>query len=242
METNELVIEGIVLKSVTYGENDAIISCLYKDGIIVFKARGVKKITSKNASSCLVYALSEFTLEKKGNNYFLLKGKLLSSNFKLYDDLSFMTCLGLVSESILNFLDNTNSMFESLQKMLEAINNGFDIFTLTAINLAKIIKESGYGLEVNQCVRCGSKKNISSISFFEGGFVCTNCLRSFEQNFSSEYLKTIRYIFNVDIDNYFHYQLDNKIAIDIIKKLMEYLKNQYDYKKLVFYELFDQTY
>ena len=69
MMNNELVVSGIVIKSIPYGENDAIISCLSADGIITFKARGILKPSSKNMSSCLMYAYSEFTLEeKKGNN------------------------------------------------------------------------------------------------------------------------------------------------------------------------------
>ena len=106
MTNNELVIHGYVLRSVDYQENDAIVTVLYESGVISFKAKGIKKLTSKNRSSCLLYAESEFVLEKsKNNNYILIKGNLISSNFNLYSSIENMTCLGLIGGAILNFLD-----------------------------------------------------------------------------------------------------------------------------------------
>ena len=99
---NEITIHCFVLKQVEYGESDAIVSVLTENGVIVFKARGILKLTSKNRSSCLLYSESEFTLDCNNNDYRILtKGKLITSNFKLYDSLENMTCLGLVSEAIL---------------------------------------------------------------------------------------------------------------------------------------------
>ncbi len=51
MMNNEVVVNGIVIKQVPYGENDAIITCLSENGIVAFKARGVLKPSSK---ICLV--------------------------------------------------------------------------------------------------------------------------------------------------------------------------------------------
>ena len=47
MMNKEVVISGIVIKSIPYGENDAIISVLTKDGVVTFKARGILKPSSK---------------------------------------------------------------------------------------------------------------------------------------------------------------------------------------------------
>ena len=242
---NEEVILGYVLKSTPYKEKDAIINVLSEDGIHTFKAKGVLNPASKNASSCLLYSYSEFTVQKSkySSHLALLKGKNLDSNYKLYDSLDYMCCIGLIVEAILNFLDNPSTfIFESLKTTFKGLNEGFDIFTLTAIMLAKIILETGYGLETSNCVKCGSKTKIVSFSYEEGGFICLKCLSSNVNKDNNDYLKSIRYIFMVDIDNYFHYTLNKKIAIRIIKELMEYIKNQFDFKKLGFYELFLQSY
>ena len=242
MMNKEVVISGIVIKSIPYGENDAIISVLTNDGVVTFKARGILKPSSKNMASCLMYAHSEFTLEEKKSNNYLTKAKLISSNYRLYENLEYMTCLGLISECINVFLDDKTSkiIFDSFLLLLKGINDDFDIYTLTLINLAKIVKESGYGIDVNSCIRCGDKKGIVSINLNEGGFICKKCFTSSEEIKSTTYLKTVRYIFNVDLDNYFHYQLNKSVAISLIREYIYYLQECFGYKKLKFFELFDQ--
>ena len=58
-------IEGIVIRQVQYKEKDAMVSVLTKDGTVSFLARCILSPTSKNASSCLLFAYSNFTLNSK---------------------------------------------------------------------------------------------------------------------------------------------------------------------------------
>ena len=61
MSRNEKSINGIVLKQIDYKDNDAIINVLSSDGKIYgFYARGVKKITSKNANATMAFGYSHF--------------------------------------------------------------------------------------------------------------------------------------------------------------------------------------
>ena len=242
MMNSEKVYEGIVIKSVPYSENDAIITILTSEGLVIFKARGALKTTSKFMSGCLLYAYSEFTLEEKTNHQYLTKIKLISSNYKLYENLEYTTCLGLISETINYFLDVkfSRNIFDGFMMLFKAINEGFDIYTITLINLAKIVIESGYGLNVNECVRCHNKKSIVSFSYLDGGFICKKCINHNEEVKSTTYLKTMRYIFNVTLDNYMHYALDKKSIVIIVDELMEYLKESFGYKNLKFYQLFKE--
>ena len=241
----EIVIHGFVLKQVEYGENDAIVSVLTESGIVVFKARGVLKLTSKNRSSCLLYSESEFTLDCSKNDYRVLtKGKLITSNFKLYDSLENMTCLGLISEAILLFLGNETSemIYRSFKALITAINNDFDVLTLTLICLANIIKETGYNLDLSRCIRCNKTSQIVFVDFANGGFVCSRCINNYEDVQNTEYLKSIRYVFMVTEDNYFHYELNKIYSVRLINELIVYLQNQFDYKKLYFFDLFKSTF
>lgn len=241
--SEELVVEGIVIKNIQYRDYDGIITCISEKGLITFLANGILKLQSKNASSCLLYSKSEFTLEKKNEKLFLTKGKLINSNFKLYESLDNMCCLGIVSECILNFLDDPGEIiYNSLSKMLEGLNQGFDVFTLCAICLSKIIQQSGYGLEISHCVKCGSKTKIVSLDYAEGGFICQKCVKSINEVDKIEYLKSVRYTFMVDIDNFFHFTLNKTIAIRLIKEYVSYLLDQFGYKKMGFFELFNQSY
>lgn len=245
MINKEIVKTGFVLKNVVYGESDGIVTILTEDGLVTFKARGINKLTSKNKASCLLYSKSEFTLEESKKNYLVLtKGKLISSNYELYSSLDYMVCLGVVSESITSFLDSNTSkeIYNLFQAMTECLTNHFDIFTITAIFLAKITIEAGYGLDISRCVRCSNRDKIVFMSYNDGGFVCKRCLNPHEEVQSSEYLKSIRYTFMVTEDNYFHYELKREISLKLIREYIRYLQEAFGFKKLNFFELFDQTY
>lgn len=85
-------ITGIVLRINAYKEKDAMVLVLSENGTISFLARGVLSLTSKNASSVLLYAQSVFTLSSKGNNLTLTQGKLISSFSSMYESLEKNEC------------------------------------------------------------------------------------------------------------------------------------------------------
>ena len=75
------IYQGIILKVVPYKESDAIITLLNKEeGLISFKARGIFKINSKNASSLQLYTIGEYKLESKLD----YSNKTLSSSSIIY--------------------------------------------------------------------------------------------------------------------------------------------------------------
>lgn len=242
--SEEIVFRGIVLRNTPYGESDGIVSCLTEQGIVTFKARGILKLTSRHAAACLLYAFSEFTLEEKKQRRYLVKSQLIESNYRLYESLESMCCLGLVAEAVLTFLDAGTSVeiFRSFRKLLEGMNQGFDLLTLSAICLAKITVEAGYGPEVNACIRCGGKTKIVSFRPDEGGFICAGCLKGGEPAETPGYLKSARYIFNVPKERYLSHALDREISVRLIRELILNLQNQFGYRKLGFFDLFSQTF
>ena len=231
-------IEGIVIRQVQYKEKDAMISVLTKDGTVSFLARGILNPTSKNASSCLLFAYSNFTLNSKQVKLTLTQGKLIKSYYHLYESLEKMASIQLVCELIIKCLDEDNgSIYPYLQNMLELLSTNFDSKTLTLICIAHIVKESGYALEYDECVKCGNKKNIVSYSLSEGGFLCYKCIGN-NIALSIEHLKSYRYIFKVDSNNMDHYVIHNKICIDLINKLCAYLSECFSIKEIKAQEIY----
>ena len=231
-------IEGIVIRQVQYKEKDAMVSVLTKDGTVSFLARGILSPTSKNASSCLLFAHSNFTLNSKQDKLTLTHGKLIESYYHLYESLEKMAAVQLVSELIIKCLDEDNgSIYPYLKRMLELLSEGYDSKTLTLITIAHIIKESGYGLEYDECVVCGSKKNIVSYSFSQGGFLCYKCIGN-NLVLSPEHLKSYRYIFKVDENNMDHYQINSKICLELINKLCSYLCECFSIKEIKAQEIY----
>ncbi len=231
-------IEGIVIRQVQYKEKDAMISVLTKDGTVSFLARGILNPTSKNASSCLLFAYSNFTLNSRQDKLTLTQGKLIKSYYHLYESLEKMAAIQLVCELIIKCLDEDNgNIYPYLRNMLENLSEDYDSKTLTLICIAHILKESGYALEYDECVKCGNKKNIVSYSFNEGGFLCYHCIGK-NNPLSSEHLKTFRYIFKVDENMMNHYQLNAKITLELINKLCTYLCSCFSIKEIKAQEIY----
>ena len=137
-------IEGIVIRQVQYKEKDAMVSVLTKDGTVSFLARGILNPTSKNASSCLLFAYSNFTLNSRQDKLTLTQGKLIKSYYHLYESLEKMASIQLVSELIIKCLDEENgSIFPYVLRLLDNLSNKYDSRTLVLITIASIIKESG---------------------------------------------------------------------------------------------------
>ena len=118
------------------------------------------------------------------------------------------------------------------------LSNKFDSRTLILITIASIIKESGYALEFDECVKCGSKKDIVSYSFLEGGFICIKCLKNHHEVKSPISLKTYRYIFKVGPEMMNHYELNIKVSTEMIISLCEYLKSCFALKEIKALEIY----
>ena len=75
-------VKGLVLRSIRYGESDKLITALTEEGIVFFKARGIRSITSKNAAGCAAFVYSEFMLDQRGDKCYLRKALPLYSTIR----------------------------------------------------------------------------------------------------------------------------------------------------------------
>ncbi len=234
----EIEIEGIVLSQTPYKEKDSMINVLTYKGRVGFYARGILSLSSKNASSCLLYSHSRFILSSRGENLTLRKGELISSFYNLYESIESMTLLGLISEVILKIVDEDDGrIYPIYLRILNLLKDGFDKLTLLAIFLAKIINYSGYALNYSSCVLCGSKKGIVGVDYNQGGFICAKCYQEINSQ-NNLYLKSFRYIFMVDLIDYDKVVLNKSIALKLIKELLDYLKDKFQLRKFNAEELF----
>ena len=80
---------GFVCKKVNFKDNDAIFSVISENKKEVFKARGISKITSKNAASCNFFMISEFVTASKteNSNQTLKQSSIIKMYKKPYEDL-----------------------------------------------------------------------------------------------------------------------------------------------------------
>ena len=229
--------EGIVIRRTSYKEGSAMISVLTKDRIRSFLAKGVLKITSKNAPSVNLFTKSRFQTFNGEEGDFLRVGEVISSFPNITKSFEKLAILDFISE-MTNSLIGTNDakdVYEFLNKTLECLNGEFSPLTALLLYFAKVMKASGYALDVDSCAICHKKTQISAISYKDGGFICQNCFdASIHVKTDPRKLKILRYIFKVDIDNFTKVAFSNEECKEIIFELCDFLNfvSQIEFKSL----------
>ena len=169
----------IVLSLNPIKEKDVLINAISEDSYLTFKAHGVLSPTSKNASINNVLAMGDVVITQNKTGTHSLKE--CSLNFIpdfTSSNLTYLTVIQLLYESTNKMLEDEEKYlaFPYLEKALLALQKGEKPLFIAVAYLAKLIKLSGSSFEINRCVVCGSKQNITGFSFIEGGYICKNCI------------------------------------------------------------------
>jgi DNA repair protein RecO (recombination protein O) len=169
-------VEGIVLRSMDYGESNRIIAIYTRhNGKISVMVRGAKKMNSKLAS------VTQFVIYKTSSMGTLNQGEPYDSHRKLREDLHMSAYSAYVVELIDRIVPESESneiMFEQLKASLEAIETGKEAAIVLHIMEMKMLAVAGYLPQLDACVSCGSDQGEMSISIAQGGVLCSNCRRN----------------------------------------------------------------
>ena len=224
----------IVLKITNYKEKDGIIDVISENEKMSFLARSIFDPKSKTASLNNVLTVADIELSDGNYKYpFIKSNKVITTPINPHSDLKYMSVImGMVE--IINVLLNEEEQIKMYSHLLQTINylkEGRDPYSLFLIFLAKALSISGYDFEVNSCINCGSKKDIVSFSFEDGGFLCRNCCPDdAPRYFSKEQMLFIRYSFlNKDLNLPIE-EINNDDAIVIIHKFFEFIYDSFGVK------------
>jgi DNA repair protein RecO (recombination protein O) len=226
----ETEISGVVIAFKVNGENDALISVLTKVGAkYTFKAKGVLKMSSKNATACQMFTKSSFELVKTNEIAMncLKTAKKITSLEYLYQDHRINIALMMICEIIdkaTNFQVETNQeIYECLITVFEnmALAKNGQIITLLIMTLEKLLEILGSKIVYTHCVLC--QKSGDFVSFFAplGGFICKSCNKN--HIYPTYPVSTLRaiYVFNkLTLSNFLTYNCDLKEAKIYIKLLI----------------------
>ena len=214
---------GYVIDSVDYKDNDSIVTVLSKDGLISFKARGTKKVTSKMNSVLFNYAYSEFEVNQseKSGYLTLLDGTLLSYPDYVVNSLEYLTLMGIISEGISKCL-NTSYLFENFKDCLKLMEDKIDAEIILVAFLNFLLNNEGIKYESDGCINCKSKQ-VNSFSFEKGGFLCKRC-GGVSQDL--DYLKGMRVLTKIDFINARKASISQKLSYIYINEAFESLENK----------------
>lgn len=173
---------GIVLGGISFGENDKILSIFtLEQGVISARIKGVKKAGAKLKFASEPFCFVEFIFSKKGEMRTVIGASLIDSFYPVREDIVKYFCAGAVVEFIKKFYRQdivSSDAFLLTVKALEniAYGNGNPKSVLVTF-LVDALKDSGFALTLNRCLRCGCE-NIDGRVFFDyrtGAFFCEKC-------------------------------------------------------------------
>ncbi len=220
-------VEGIVVSEVDYKESSKIINILTRDsGLVGIIARGTKQVKSKllGVSSKLTYGFFHINYKEKGlstlievdiiNNFKNVRKDLSSMSYSLY--------LLELADKVYRH-DFNNSVYDVLIASLKKIDEGYDYKVIADIFELKMLDFLGIMPIIDECVNCGSKDDIVTISSYRGGYLCKNCLNG-EVIVNIKTVKLLRMFYYVDIAKIT--KLD--VSDEVKRELSQFIYDYYD--------------
>ena len=220
-------IEGIILSEVDYKESSKIINVLTKEyGIIGFIAKGTKKVNSPLTAVTSKLTYGYFHVKYKENGLSTLMEVDVINRFKnIKKDISMMSYslyLLELSDRVYKHSEN-NTIYDELIASLKKIDEGYDYQVITNIFELKMLDYLGIRPVVDECVNCGSKHDIVTISSYKGGYICKNCARG-EVIVNIKTIKLLRMFYYVDINKISKLEVSDSIK----KELSRFIYDYYD--------------
>ncbi len=181
---SEQRIEAIVLKQQDYRENDALITVLSpRQGKLSFVCRGIRKMASRNAVSCMPFVRCELQYQQQQQKtlFSLKSARPLASYWHIRQDLTKLAIAQVMTEIADKILPGGQEDLAAAQAVYDLLDTSLQRLDGDAFHelvlcqyLAGILKVEGIEPLVDECVLCGSRR-VQTISVEEGGFLCARC-------------------------------------------------------------------
>ena len=189
--------EGIVVSETPYSESSKIINILTKDqGVIYYHKDKLSTLVSADIINPLLNIKTDII--KIGYLTYIVE--LAHQTAKQNDD---------------------EHIYAILKSAILKIEEGKDPMVITNILELKMLDYLGVGIDLDKCIKCGSKTNILTISGDEGGYICTDC-RTNELIYSDKTIKMFRLYYYVDINSITDLKISEEVTHNIDKILTDY--------------------
>lgn len=216
---------GIVLSEVDYKESSKIINVLTdSDGIVGMLARGTKKVKSnlKAVTTKLTYGYFHIDYKEYGLST-LIEVDVIDKFKNIMLDIGRMSYSLYLLELAMQVYrhDSNKEIYDLLIASLKKIDNGFDYKVITNIFELKMLDFLGIRPVVDECVNCGSKVDIVTVSSYRGGYLCKNCAKG-EVIVNVKTIKLLRMFYYVDILKIEKLEVSENIKMELSKFICDY--------------------
>ena len=233
----EKKLNGIVLRSVSYKDNDAILNIFtLEEGIVSAKIKGVKKAGAKLKFATQPFCFAEFVFSEKSGKRTVIGASLIDSFYSVREDVEKFFAGGVMLEYTRKFLYEGIKNEEHFILLIESLKDlvyGDGNLSETLLKfLFSALKLSGYGITNTDCQHC--KGRIEGRVFFDyvsGAFCCYDCPHENYREISLTTLQGIEKLFSgqtlqgeerIKVLRFVDFYLQNKAEVKL-KSLEEYL-------------------
>ncbi len=226
---------GVVIKSQDYKENDRLVWIFTEDfGKISAIAKGAKKSKNKNFSTTLPFCFGEYVMYKGRNLYTLNESKIIDSFQDILNDYDTLI-YGSYFNELIDIAIEEEHNFELFRELVKCFyimrNKAIDLDILARSFEMKVLKSTGYGINLDRCCICDKKLDTSNyISFQFYGGVCENCQKIYGTNISKVAYNGIKFLNKLDIEKIGRLSLDRNTKDEIAKVLENFISNNYNRK------------
>lgn len=241
---------GIVLKEQMQGENDKLLTILTpNNGKIFAYAKGVRKISSKNAPACQLFVYSDFELIEKNGRFTV---KTACSKEMFYNVRSSMEKYALAcyfADVICHISTQNNDESQALRLILNsyfalANMNEIPIWLIKGAFEFKLMCISGFMPDFSECLVCNSPFEYSHsnlFSFEESAVICSKCTTAsvpFSCTVTDKTLVCLSYIASSEISKFLSFRYSEEIREDFSFLCENYLihKTERTYETLKIYK------
>lgn len=220
-------VEGFIVSEVSYGETSKVINVLTKEyGLIGIMCKGVKSMKSRLRALTLRFTYGFFYIYKKEGKLSLLKDVDVISTFPtIHSDIILISYLNYLTELTQQVYKESQEpqIFPMFLEVIKKIDNGLNPLILTNILEVKYLDFLGVGLNLDECISCGSKNNIITINPDMGGYLCKSCVKE-EKIVNIKTVKMLRMYYYVDIKSISKLE----ISSNVIDEINQFLNRYYD--------------
>ncbi|MDR0314945.1 MAG: DNA repair protein RecO [Oscillospiraceae bacterium] len=236
--------DGIILKELSIGECDRLVTILTKDfGIVRAFVRGARNIKSRQLSSTQLLCYSNLTLYRGRDSYIVDSAEAIELFYDLRCDIQDLSLSLYLAEVLSELSPKDEDACEYLSLILNALHllakkKRPALIIKSAVEL-KVLSLCGYMPDLTSCINCGEmESSVITFSFVEGTFFCDSCSdgRAGEK-ISPGVAASMRYILYSELKKIFDFNVSDSAQRELSGICEKYLieQTQRNYKTLDFY-------
>ncbi len=190
--------KGIVLSSTPFKDDSAMITLAGETGVFSTLAKGVYKPKSQLKPLLIVGNILELDCTGMKEDFYVAQSVMvcfdasgMTMNLKTSSFLFFFQELCL---SLFHFGDRFP--FYDVQQILYSMSKDNDVLSLSILFLGSLYRCLGLNMNTHECVFCGRKDHITSYSYKDGGFICSECMTEDHESKDNMDLYVLKFAFS----------------------------------------------